>query len=125
MASFQGWLLIWKQVDGHGLLRSEARWVDNWLAAYAQSLFQKGSPWGDLAETINAMVDIRPELRHRLPTAWECARRWKLQIPASSHVPTPHVVMQALTTLAYYWDGAICLCSSSSGSSACFGFLRL
>ena len=74
--------------------------VSRSLASFGQHLYDMGRPLGAYLETVNAMVDLRPELRGNLALAWRVGWSWRGLVPARNHRPMPAPVLLAAVAAA-------------------------
>ena len=73
------------------------------LIAYGKEMFLAGYPYGNFAETINAVTQRRPALRRQLAAAWDLAFNWVSGEPRQHHPALPVSVLLGLCSLALLW----------------------
>ena len=73
------------------------------LIAYGKEMFFAGFPYGNFAETVNAVAQKRPALRRQLAAAWDLAFNWVSGEPRQHHPAMPVSVLLALCSLALLW----------------------
>ena len=99
----QDWLRN-RDVTWEAFLSKSPASVSRLLAAFGQHLYDIGRPLGVYAETINAVVDSRPELRGHLVSAWRAAWAWRGLVPALNHRACPVQVLRAMVSLTLLHD---------------------
>ena len=77
--------------------------INKILVLFGQSLWTSLRPYGQYAETINAVVAKRPLLRRQLGAAWDLAHSWLAMEPGGHHTAMPRPVLSALVVLALLW----------------------
>jgi integrase len=85
------------------LVDAGPRYISDSLAAYGEFLYSRGDAHGIFVDTINSVVDKFRHLRRQLQAAKDVAEAWKLLMPVANHVPTPEILMLAMTSLAFIW----------------------
>eukprot|EP00971_Amphidinium_carterae_P163617 3244292-Amphidinium_carterae.1 len=77
--------------------------IDDMLSQFGQAAYDANVSLHDYSETLNAVAEQRPILRHRLPRAWRLAKIWRSLVPIRNHKPVPLAVLRAMLTLAIAW----------------------
>lgn len=73
------------------------------LITYSKDMFLAGYPYGNFAETVNAITQRRPALRRQLTAAWDLAFNWVSGEPRTHHPALPVSVLLGLCSLALLW----------------------
>ena len=75
----------------------------NLLARFGQYLYDAGRPLTQFASTVQAVTDVRHDLRRGLQPAKDVIEAWKQYLPGSNHLPLPVQLCRAMMALAWVW----------------------
>lgn len=98
--------LLWlcKHVGYDSSLESiDASDLNTALIGYGKFLFYSGEPKYMYAETINAVVDLKPHLRGHLAAPWATLCRWEETEPTKRSMIMPAALFQAAVALSLLW----------------------
>ena len=77
--------------------------INTLLSAYGRRMYDGGRPYGQFAETINAVVQEQPNLRRLLQPAWDVAFAWVRSEPPSHRLALPWQIFLAMLSLSLSW----------------------
>ncbi len=100
------WLIKHRRLRLIELLELEPRKIDRTVAAYGRFCFHANRSHLSFVETINAIIDGRPDLKRLFPGAWDLAWIWKGLQDSSNNLAMPAEVLQAAVGLTLVWGWA-------------------
>ena len=77
--------------------------INTLLSAYGRKMYDGGRPYGQFAETINAVVQEQPNLRRLLQPSWDVAFAWVRSEPPSHRLALPWQIFLAVLSLSLSW----------------------
>ena len=93
-----------KGIGLHSFLRCSDRVFDQLLQEFVTQSHRRQSSGRALRDTLHGILFVqisRPDLKHRLKSAWDALKGWEESVPSQLRTPMPLRVMMAMLCYAH------------------------